>query len=76
MFEVKISEFSIETQKVIKNLDVVLIGFPNIIVMCSWNRTRITPTFLNMFEAFVSGVYVFLNIDQPLEFLNDFKTLR
>ena len=57
-------------EKVIKNLNMVMVGAPNVIIISSWYRTCIPPPFLQLLEILIRSIDVFLDVDQTLEFFN------
>ena len=73
VFKIKVTQFSVEVQEIVKDFHVMVVSAPYIIVIGPWNRPCIFPAVLQVFEIIVSGVDIFLNVDEPFEFLYDFQ---
>ena len=53
----------------------MVIGFPDVVIVCSGNWSCVAPTLLNVLKIFIGGVNIFFDIHQALEFFNNCKSI-
>jgi hypothetical protein len=65
VFEIQITKLPVKVKEIVKILYVVVIGIPNSVVFIPWNWPGCSPPVLQFFEMLISGIDIFLNVQQP-----------